>query len=132
MSVGLYVRSFFGFALQLVPCAILLLIPFRDKAFEIGKKRAYMLLALLSLGFSLCFPLNVWWSNRLPADSTLDDNLFMLLAVAGVTALFMRLTRENLTRKFTVLFIVIRYADWPRRHPTANMSRFSRNPKGCS
>lgn len=105
MSVGLYVRSFFGFALQLVPCAMLLLIPFRDKAFEKGKKRAYMLLALLSLGFSLCFPLNVWW-----ADSNLDANLFMLLAVAGVTALFMRLTRENLTRKFTVLFIVISYA----------------------
>lgn len=110
MSVGLYVRSFFGFALQLVPCAMLLLIPFRDKAFNKGKKRAYMLLALLSLGFSLCFPLNVWWSNRLPADSNLDDNLFMLLAAAGVTALFMRLTRENLTRKFTVLFIVISYA----------------------
>ena len=110
MSFGLYVRSFFGFALQLVPCALLLLIPFRDKAFQKGRKRAFALLALLSLGFSLCFPLNVWWNARIPADSNLDDNLFMLLAVAGVTALFMRITRESLTRKFSVLFIVISYA----------------------
>lgn len=110
MSVGLYVRSFFGFALQLVPCAMLLLIPFRDKAFQKGRKRAFTLLALLSLGFALCFPLNIWWNARLAENGNLDDNLFMLFAVVGVTALFLRLTRESLTQKFSVLFIVISYA----------------------
>ena len=110
MSVGLYFRSFIGFALQLVPCAFLLLLPFREKAFQRGRRRAFLLLALVSLSFSLCYPLNVWWNANLAVNSNLDDNLFMLLAIAGVTALFMRLTRESLTRKFSVLFIVIRYA----------------------
>lgn len=110
MSVGLYFRSFIGFALQLVPCAFLLLLPFREKAFQRGRRRAFLLLALVSLSFSLCYPLNVWWNANLAVNSNLDDNLFMLLAIAGVTALFMRLTRESLTRKFSVLFIVISYA----------------------
>ena len=83
MSVGLYLRSFCGFALQLVPCAMLLLIPFQDEAFAKGKKRAFVLLALLSLGFSLCYPVNVWWNMGLAADTNLDDNLFMLLAIVG-------------------------------------------------
>lgn len=110
MSVGLYLRSLCGFALQLVPCAMLLLIPFQDEAFAKGKKRAFVLLALLSLGFSLCYPVNVWWNMGLAADTNLDDNLFMLLAIVGVTALFFYVTRESLQRKLTVLSIVISYA----------------------
>jgi len=110
MSVGLFLRSFCGFALQLVPCAVLLLIPFPDEAFAKGKKRAFVLLALLSLGFSLCYPINVWWNMGLAADTNLDDNLFMLLAIVGVTALFLHITRESLMRKLSVLSIVISHA----------------------
>ena len=54
MSVGSYLRSFFSFALQLVPCAMLLPVPFREEAFRKGKRRAYALLAALSVGLSLC------------------------------------------------------------------------------
>lgn len=111
MSVGSYLRSFFGFALQLVPCAMLLLVPFRGEAFRKGKKRAYALLAALSVGLSLCYPLDVWWFSRMAEKNTnLDDNAFMLLAVVGVTALFFRITRERHVKKLTVLFIVISYA----------------------
>lgn len=111
MSVGSYLRSFFSFALQLVPCAMLLPVPFREEAFRKGKRRAYALLAALSVGLSLCYPLDVWWFSRMAEKNTnLDDNVFMLLAVVGVTALFFRITRERHVRKFTVLFIVISYA----------------------
>ena len=44
------------------------------------------------------------------ANGNLDDNLFMLAAIAGVTALYARITRVNLMRKFSALFIVISYA----------------------
>jgi hypothetical protein len=54
MSVGLYLRSFCGFALQLVPCAMLLPVPFREEAFAKGKRWAYAWLAALALVFSLC------------------------------------------------------------------------------
>jgi len=37
MSIGLYLRSFCGFALQTIPCAILLLLPFQEGASAKGK-----------------------------------------------------------------------------------------------
>lgn len=110
MSVELYLRSFCGFALQLVPCAMLLPVPFGQEAFPKGRRRAFALLAALALGFSLCYPLNVWWHMGQTENTNLDDNLFMLLAIVGVTALFAGVTRESLTRKLSVLSIVISYA----------------------
>ena len=110
MSVGLYLRSFCGFALQMVPCAILLLLPFREEAFPKGKRKAYAWMAALSLVFSLCYPLSVWLNMGRAANSNLDDNLYMLAAIAVNTVLFFRITRENLMRKFSALFIVISYA----------------------
>ena len=110
MSVGLYLRGFCGFALQLVPCAMLLLVPFRKEVFPRGRRRAFLLLATLSLGFSLCYPLIARWNMGLSESSNLDDNLYMLAAVAGVTALYARMTRVNRVQKFSVLFIVISYA----------------------
>ena len=110
MSIVLYLRCFCGFALQLVPCALLLLVPFRQEAFAKGKRRAYAWLAALALGFSLCYPLSVWWNMGQAANGNLDDNLFMLAAIASVTALYARMTRVNLLRKFSALFIVISYA----------------------
>ncbi len=110
MSVGLYLRSFCGFALQLVPCAMLLPVPFREEAFAKGKRWAYAWLAALALVFSLCYPLSVWLNMGQAANGNLDDNLFMLAAIAGVTALYARITRVNLMRKFSALFIVISYA----------------------
>lgn len=110
MSVGLYLRSFCGFALQLVPCAMLLPIPFGQEVFPKGKRRAFILLAVLALGFSLCYPLNVLWNMGLTEDTNLDDNLFMLLAIVGVATLFIGITHESLMRKLSVLSIVVSYA----------------------
>ena len=110
MTIGLYLRSFCGFALQTIPCAILLLLPFREEAFAKGKRKAYVWMASLSLVFSLCYPLNVWLNLGRPVNSNLDDNLYMLAAIAVTTILFFRITRENLMRKFSALFIVISYA----------------------
>ncbi|MBQ9010351.1 MAG: hypothetical protein IJ088_13640, partial [Clostridia bacterium] len=112
MSGGLFLRNFCGFALQFVPCAMLLIVPFypSGKSFSADIKKAFTVLTTVSLAFSLCYPLSVWWNAKLP-DSNLDDNLFMLLAIVAVTALFMRIVRESFIRKFTVLFAVITYAD---------------------
>jgi len=110
MSFGLYLRCFCGFALQLVPCAMLLPVPFRDEAFARGKRWACLGLAVLSVGFSLCYPLIVWLNIDQAVNSNLDDNLFMLVAIAGVTAFYARITQVNLIQKFSALFIVISYA----------------------
>lgn len=110
MSFGLYLRCFCGFALQLVPCAMLLPVPFRDEAFARGKRWACLGLAVLSVGFSLCYPLIVWLNIDQAVNSNLDDNLFMLAAIVGVTAFYARITQVNLIQKFSALFIVISYA----------------------
>ncbi len=110
MTVGLYLRSFCGFALQLVPCAVLLLLPFRENAFPMGKRKACVWMAAISLVFSLCYPLIVWLNLDRTANSNLDDNLYMLAAIAVTAAVYFRITRVNLMRKFSVLFIVISYA----------------------
>ena len=110
MSAGLYVRSFIGFAIQLFPCAMLLLMPFQEKDFTQGRRRAFLLLALLSIGFSLLYPLNIWKDMGHAESGNLDDNIFMLAAIAGGTALFFRLANVNSIRKISVLFIVIGYA----------------------
>lgn len=104
-------QSFCGFALQLVPCAILLQVPFQEGAFSKGRKRAFALLSAFSVLFSLIYPLHVWWwSIWKPENNNLDDNIFMLLAIAGVTALFFRVTHANPVQKCSVLFIVVSYA----------------------
>lgn len=110
MSVGLFLRCFCGFALQLVPCAILLLLPFQKNAFQSGRRHAFVLLIGVSLVLSLCYPLNVWRSMRLAENSNLDDNLFMLASVIAVSAVFITVTNESLIRKLTALFVVIGYA----------------------
>lgn len=110
MSFGLYLRCFCGFALQLVPCAMLLPVPFRDEVFARGKRWACLGLAVLSVGFSLCYPLIVWLNIDQAVNSNLNDNLFMLAAIAGVTAFYARITQVNLIQKFSALFIVISYA----------------------
>lgn len=110
MSFGLYLRSFCGFALQVIPCTLLLMIPFREEDFAKSKRGACFRLTLLSIGFSLCYPLIVWLNTGRVTNSNLDDNLFMLAAIAGVTAVYVRITRVNLIRKFSALFIVISYA----------------------
>lgn len=110
MSVGLYLRNFCGFALQLIPCAMLLLVPFQDEVFAKSRRKAFALLVALSLGFSLCYPLNVFINMNHGANSNLDDNLYMLAAIAGVTALYVRMTRVSLMRKISALFVVISYA----------------------
>ena len=110
MDAGFYLRNFLGFSLQLVPCAALLLLPCREEAFRKGRKRAFVLLTALSLLFSLCFPLTCLWSVPLAGNRNLSSNLYMLLAVIGVTALFIRITHESPVRKLFVLFAVVSYA----------------------
>ena len=110
MSFGLFLRSFCGFALQTVPCAVLLTVPFQEKAYAKGKRWACFWLVMLSIGFSLCYPLIVWLNISQVTNSNLDDNLFMLAAIAGVTVLYARITRVNMLQKFSALFIVISYA----------------------
>ena len=110
MSFGMYLRCFCGFALQTVPCAMLLTVPFRERDFVKGKRRACLWLAALSVVFSLCYPFIVWLNTGRATNSNLDDNLFMLAAIAGVAAFYVQITRTNPIQKFSALFFVISYA----------------------
>ena len=110
MSTGLFFRSFCGFALQLVPCAVLLLLPFRNECFPAGKRKTLVLLTAVSIALSLVYPLNIRINMRMEKNGNLDDNLYMLLSIVIVTVLFFLLTREKTVRRLFVLFVVINYA----------------------
>ena len=110
MSTGLFFRSFCGFALQLVPCAVLLLLPFRNECFPAGKRKTLVLLTAVSITLSLVYPLNIRINMRMEKNGNLDDNLYMLLSIVIVTVLFFLLTREKTVRRLFVLFVVINYA----------------------
>ena len=110
MFTGLYLRSVCGFALQLVPCALLLLFPFPENAFSMGRKRASILLAAAAFGFSWFYPMCVRKTSHLLENSNLNDNLYMLLATIGVAALFASITHVDSLQKLFALFTVISYA----------------------
>ena len=81
MSTGLFFRSFCGFALQLVPCVILMLLPFRKECFPLGKRKTLVLLTAVSIILSLVYPLNIRINMRMEKNGNLDDNLYMLLSI---------------------------------------------------
>ena len=110
MSTGLFFRGFCGFALQLVPSTLFMLLPFRKECFSIGKRRAFLLFAAVSIFLSMVYPLNVWLNKYSEKTGNLDDNLYMLLSIVIVAVLFFLITREKTVRKLFVLFIVINYA----------------------
>jgi AraC-like DNA-binding protein len=65
---------------------------------------------MAALGFSLCFPPVAWWGMTKTDCGNLVDNLYMLLALLAVAAVFYSVFHVNYVQKFTVLFIVISFA----------------------
>ena len=110
MPFSFYLRCFYGFAIQLVPCSLLLPLPFEREKYPKERRRSFLLLAMVSLGFSLCFPPVAWWGMTKTDCGNLVDNLYMLLAILGGTAVFFSVFHVNYVQKFTVLFIVISFA----------------------
>ena len=110
MPFGFYLRCFYGFVIQLLPCSLLLPLPFDSEKAPQPRRRSFLLPALVALGFSLCFPPVAWWGMTKTDRGNLVDNLYMLLAILAVTAVFFMLFHANNARKLTVLFIVISYA----------------------
>jgi len=110
VPLNFYLRCFYGFTLQVVPCAVLLLFPFREKSFVHGRRRSIALFSVISLIFSLCFPFAAWWNRTFTNYENLLDNLYMLLTITGLTVSFFLVVRENYSQKCSVLFIVISYA----------------------
>ncbi len=110
MPFSFYLRCFYGFAIQLVPGSLLLPLPFGRKNDSRERRRSFLLLAMVSLGFSLCFPPVAWWGMRKTDCGNLVDNLYMLLAILAVAVVFFIIFHVNHVRKFTVLFTVISYA----------------------
>ena len=107
MSFSFYLRCFYGFAIQVVPCSLLLPLPFGRKSRPKERRRSFLLPAMVSLGFSLCFPPVAWWGMTKTDFGNLVDNLYMLLAILAVGAVFFTVFHVNYAQKLTVLFIVI-------------------------
>ena len=100
MSTGLFFRGFCGFALQFVPSTLFMLLPFRKECFPIGKRRALLLFAAVSIFLSMVYPLNVWLNKYSEKNGNLDDNLYMLLSIVIVAVLFFLITREKMCVSF--------------------------------
>ena len=105
-----YVQSALGFALQILPCALLLPLPFDGTRFRRSRTRTFLLLGATALGLSLAFPFPSFWCMQNTSFGNLFGNGFILLSILIGVALFFRAVRDLIGRRLIVLFTVILYA----------------------
>ena len=106
MSVFYYLRNAIGFALQLIPGVVLILLPFDKKRFRIPSlPLVYLLFCGLAVLFSLFFPFVSY-----PTDNNLPSNLYMCAALLAEVILFGVIIRDTPGRKLLVFLSAVLFA----------------------
>ena len=105
MTADFYLRHFTGFALQLVPGCVLLLLSFDGERLRKGRSFSYAMLIGEALLFSLIFPV----VNHSSAffHSNLGSNLYMHIAILAVALLYFYMIADSWLRKLAALLCVI-------------------------
>ena len=114
MAADFLLRHFCGFALQLVPAALLLIVPFDRTRFRIRTRWMRLVFILVSLGLSGTYALTISAMHGRGLDAGgrgfLIGNLFMCASILVVVLLFFLLTRDRSLHKMLVLFGVVAFA----------------------
>lgn len=107
--MSLYLRQCAGFFLQFFPCALLCFLPFGEESLWVSRRRVFTGITAAVLVLSGLFPLMVAATEPYPIGSV-SHNLYMLLAVALLAAVYFRLLKEPLVKKLLVLYLAVFYA----------------------
>lgn len=102
MSTALYFREFIGFILQLMPCAVLIIVPFLS--FKPPENKRSVPVISSAILMSLLFPFISTTKNNLIA------NIYMLMSILIVTALYMFAVKESPLKKLIILFLAVTFA----------------------
>ena len=97
-----------------MPATLLLLLAFSPLCWRLPQKRLYLLFfgtdALLAAIFAVCAQV-IWLRSPGPeGGSPMFGNVYMLLSILVVAALYFRLNREPPTRKLYLFFMAVSFA----------------------
>ena len=108
------IRHFCGFALQIVPAALLLLLPFEPSSGRFRPRWMWLIFTLVPIGISALYAFTAFSMhvNGLDADGTgyLTGNIFMCAAILVFMILFFLLILDQPLRKLFLFFTVIAFA----------------------
>lgn len=101
-----------GFALQLVPSAILLFLPFEQVSYRRERRLALIIVIAVAMGFSVGFSL---FHTRLFAygyepSFNLYANLYLSIAVVVIVIIHVALINVPAMHRFLVIFLVVLFA----------------------
>ena len=101
-----------GFALQILPCLLLCLLPFRAEQYRYSKRICllvlFSVLAAASVGFSVIMQPLYQEDRRL--DSELAANLYMMMVLLVYILSFFFVIRDDFRKKILILCLVLTYA----------------------
>ena len=114
MMTDFILRHFCGFALQIVPAALLLLLPLEPSSGRLRPRRMWAVFALVAIGISAIYAFTAFsmHMNGLDAEGSafLTGNLFMCAAILVFLILFFLLIRDQPLQKLFLFFSVIAFS----------------------
>ena len=114
MNTRFFLMHSFGFALQVIPPTLLMLLPFTQAAFRLRRGVTWILFILSGVGMSVAFSILMCADQSASAPGFLDGyglaNTLMCAAIVLVTCAFFLLLRAPWSHRLLVLFSAICFA----------------------
>ena len=114
MTTDSLLYSFVGFALQLMPATLLLLLPFEPLRYRVQGKRLWTIFGAVDISLTTIYAAGTYGILLREPESSgpglLFGNYFMLFSAVIVAALYFMLNLDQPMRKLFLLFIVVTFA----------------------
>lgn len=114
MTTDSLLYSFVGFALQLMPATLLLLLPFEPLRYRVQGKRLWTIFGAVDISLTAIYAAGTYGillrEQESSGSSLLFGNYFMLFSAVIVAALYFMLNLDQPMRKLFLLFIVVTFA----------------------
>lgn len=108
MSVSIYLRNAAGFFLEILPCVLMVFLPFSEESFRFRRKRVLLGEAAAVTGLSALFPAAMWFAAK-QGGMALAANVFMGAAIVLTLITQSWLIREAPVKKTMAVFAVLFY-----------------------
>lgn len=107
MTLDFYIRHSIGFAMQLIPGCVLLLLAFDEDRLRKGRMFAYSMLIIIASVLSLIFPVV---NHSLKSHVNMGSNIYMLLSIIVIAVVYFCLVSDSWFKRLSALLCVIVYA----------------------
>ncbi|MBR6089303.1 MAG: hypothetical protein IKP86_05165, partial [Anaerolineaceae bacterium] len=114
MSADFLLRHFIGFALQVLPATILLLLPFERPKYRFPYRRTWALFGFIIMILCTVYSVSARVVNisrpEMIGAGFLFGNLFMCLSIVIIACLYFLLIRDQILRKAFLFFSVVSFS----------------------